>query len=257
MPIFFRELRASRLALLIWSGAISFMLAVCVLLYPVMMEAMSEVDDMFAGMEGMDAALNMLGDFLSYFALECAEMLGLGGALFAAITGAGLLAKEERDRTAEFLLTHPIPRARVVTEKLLSLLASIVLMNAAVIAVTGACIAIIDVEADAKTLALIFLSYLLLHIEIAALTLALSAFMRRGALGIGLGLVIGAYFLNLLASLGEELEFLKYVTPFGYANGTYIVSEQAMELPCLLIGLGVTALSVVAAYWRYVKKDIA
>lgn len=257
MPIFFRELRANRLALLIWSGAISLMLAVCVLIYPVMMEAMAEVDDMFAGMEGMDEAFGMLGDFLSYFALECAEMLGLGGSLFAAITGAAILSKEERDHTAEFLLTHPVSRARVVTEKLLSLLVSILLMNVAVVAVTSACIAVIDVEVDVKALALLFLAYLLLQIEIAALTLALSAFMRRGALGVALGLVIGAYFLNLLASLGEELAFLKYVTPFGYANGSHIVSERAIELPCLLVGLGVTALSIVAAYWRYARKDIA
>ncbi|MER2128192.1 ABC transporter permease subunit [Solibacillus sp.] len=37
-------------------------------------------------------------------------MLGLGGGFFAALLGISALADEEKNRTAEFLLTHPISR---------------------------------------------------------------------------------------------------------------------------------------------------
>jgi ABC-2 type transport system permease protein len=51
---------------------------------------------------GMDK-LNF-GEFMGYFGIECGNVLGLGGALFAALAGISALAKEEKDRTAEFLL---------------------------------------------------------------------------------------------------------------------------------------------------------
>ena len=36
MTLFFHELRQSKLALIIWSAAISFMLGVCIIIYPEM-----------------------------------------------------------------------------------------------------------------------------------------------------------------------------------------------------------------------------
>jgi ABC-2 type transport system permease protein len=54
----------------------------------------------------------------------------------------------------------------------------------------------VDVEADVSTMALIFLSHLILQFEIAAVTFGLSAFLRRGELGLGLGLAFALYFIN-------------------------------------------------------------
>ena len=62
--------------------------------------------------------------------MECYEILGLGGGLFAALTAIAALSKEEREHTAEFLLTHPVSRTRVVTEKLLAVILQVVLLNA-------------------------------------------------------------------------------------------------------------------------------
>ena len=40
------------------------------------------------------------------------------GAIFAIILGAGILAKEERDKTAEFLMVKPVTRSWVLVQKL-------------------------------------------------------------------------------------------------------------------------------------------
>ena len=119
MTLFLHELRTNRLAIIIWSGVISFMLGVCIVIYPEMAPQMTEMTDMFADMGSFTSAFGMdqlnIGEFKGYFVIECGNVLGLGGAFFAAILGISALAKEERDGTAEFLLTHPITRRRVIS----------------------------------------------------------------------------------------------------------------------------------------------
>lgn len=261
MTIFLHELRLNRTALAIWSCAVSFMLGVCIIIYPEMSSQMGDISAMFADMGAFSSAFGMdqlnFGEFMGYFGVECGNVLGLGGALFAAIVGASALAKEEKEHTAEFLLTHPLSRTRIVTEKLLSAVAQVLLLNTAVIAVSCICIFIVGVEADAATLVLVFLAYLILQLEIVAVTFGISAFLRRGELGLGLGFVFSMYFLNILANLTEDLKFIKYVTPFGYADGAYIIPEKALNVKYLAVGLLVTALGIAAAYLKYRKKDIS
>jgi ABC-2 type transport system permease protein len=260
MTVFFHELRRGRIPLLIWSSAIAFMLGVCVIIYPEMSTQMGDISQMFADMGAFSEAFGMdqlnFGEFMGYFGIECGNTLGLGGALFAAIMGASALAKEEREHTAEFLLTHPLSRTRIITEKLLAAMVQVCLLNVAVIAVTFVCIAIVGVDADVKALALLFLAYLILQLEITAVTFGLSAFLRRGELGVGLGLVFAMYFVNILANLTEDAEILKYVTPFGYADGAAVVADGVISVAYLLAGGLITALFVVITFVKYRKKDI-
>ena len=72
----------------------------------------------------------------------------------------------------------------------------------------------------------------------------------------GLGLVFVSYFLNIIANLTEDLEFIKYITPFGYADGAYIISEKAIDIKYLAIGILFSVIGIVAAFLKYSKKDI-
>ena len=133
MTIFLHELKRSKISLLIWSLAIASMLLLCVFIYPEMKSQMDDISTMFADMGSFSAAFGMdkinFGTFIGFFGVECGEIMGLGGALFAAIVGISALAKEEKDHTAEFLLTHPVSRERVLTEKLLAVFVQIIILN--------------------------------------------------------------------------------------------------------------------------------
>lgn len=80
------------------------------------------ISEVFASMGSFTAAFGMdrlgFGTLVGFYAIECGNILGLGGAFFASLCAVNMLSKEERDRTAEFLLSHPVSRRRVVTEKL-------------------------------------------------------------------------------------------------------------------------------------------
>lgn len=261
MTVFKHEMKRGKLSLVIWTAIIAFMLSVCVLIYPEMSKQMHEISDMFADMGSFSSAFGLdqlnFGEFTGYFAIECGNVLGMGGAFFAALLGVSALYKEEKDGTAEFLLTHPISRNKIVTEKLLSVFAQIAVMNATTAAVTSLSILAVGIKADAGIISLLFIAYFFMQIEIAAITFALSAFIRRAGLGIGLGLAAVFYFLNIMAGLTEDAEFLRYLTPFGYTSGAEIVADKMIDPVMLVIGIAVSIISVVIAYTKYSRKDIA
>lgn len=260
MTLIKHELRQGRNALVIWTASIAFLMVICVLMFPEMKGEMEGVSDMFASMGSFTEAFGMdrinFGTLLGFYAVECGNILGLGGAFFASLIAITALAKEEKERTAEFLLTHPVSRFRIVTEKLTAVLIQIVLINAVIWALSAASIAIIGEEIPWKELNLMHLSYFLLQIELAGICFGLSAFLRRGSLGIGLGIATVMYFLNIVANISDSAEFLKYITPFGYTEGADIVANGSLNTAMVLLGMAYTAVGIAAAYWKYCKKDI-
>ncbi len=260
MTLFVHELRSNKLSLIIWSAALSFMLAVCILIYPEMSSQMSEMNDMFSDMGSFSDAFGMnginFGEFEGYFVVECGNVLGLGGAVFAAIFGISALYKEEHNKTAEFLLTQPISKKRIVTEKLLSAVSLIIVMNLTVFAVTVISVLAIGEKVSFGTLALVFIAYLLMQIEIGLITFGISAFAKRGALGIGIGVAFISYFVNIISNLTEALSFLKYITPFGYTDGSVILESSSLEWKYLITATLISVCAVLLAYKKYAKKDI-
>ena len=260
MTVFAFELRHNKTALLIWSAAIAFMLGVSVMIYPEMAPQMSGMTDMFADMGSFTAAFGMdqinFGEFWGYFAIECGNVLGLGGAIFAALTGAAVLSKEQKDNTAEFLLTHPISRTQVVANKLLALFAQIAILNIAVMAVAAAAVSIIGESIKPREFFLIFLAYMLMQLEIGCITFAVSAFSRGRGIGAGIGLALGLYFVNILSNLMEELKPLKYLTPFAYADGAYIVAESSLNVGYILTGTAAAVVALIVGTVHYTRKDI-
>ena len=260
MTLIKHELRQGRLSLTIWTAAVGTLLVICIFLFPEMKGQMEGVNDMFASMGSFTEAFGMdrlnFGTLIGFYAVECGNVLGLGGAFFASLCAAGMLSKEEKDRTAEFLLTHPVSRARIVTEKLVSVYAQIIAMNLVIYGISLGSIAAIGESVPWKELNLLHLAYFLLQAELAGICFGISAFVRRGSAGIGLGIAAGMYFLNLVANIAQAAEFLKYVTPFGYAEGADIIEKGCLDGTLVAIGLALGAIGIGAAYGKYCGKDV-
>lgn len=260
MTLMRHELRQGRVSLAIWTGAIACLLITCIFLFPEMKGEMQIVGNLFASMGSFTAAFGMdrlnFGYLSGFYAVECGNVLGLGGALFAAMCGVAVLAKEEKDHTAEFLLTHPVSRKRIVTEKLCAVLIQVTVLNAVTLILALASIAAIGEKIPWKEILLMHLAYYLLMLEISGICFGISAFLRRGGLGIGLGIAAMMYFLNLIANISDSAKFLKYITPFGYTEGADIVTSGKLDPVLLGLGMLYGVLGICAAYRRYCKKDI-
>ena len=260
MTLVKHEIRQGKTSFLIWTASIGFLLAICIFLFPEMKGQMEGVNDMFASMGAFTEAFGMdrlnFGTLIGFYAVECGNILGLGGAFFAALCAVGILSKEEKDKTAEFLLTHPVSRKRVITEKLIAVLIQITVMNIIIYALAVGSIAAVGEAIPWKEINLLHLAYYLLQLELAGICFGISAFLRKSSAGIGLGIAAMMYFLNLIANIADVVEFLKYMTPFGYCEGADIVSNGRLDGVMVAIGAGLGISGIIIAYLKYTKKDI-
>ena len=260
MTIFKQEIKSQKIAIAIWSLSIGLLIAMCVLMYPDMESQMEGVNDMFSSMGNFTQAFGMdqlnFGTLVGFYAVEGGNILGIGGAFFAAIVAISALMKEEKERTAEFLLTHPVTRVRVITEKLLSTFAIIIILNVVIFGCTVLSIVMIDEEIFWKELILFQLAYLLMQFEIAGICFGISAFIRKSGAGIGIGLAALMYFLNIVANISEDAKVLKYVTPFGYTEGSDIINDGELKIEYIIPGMIIMVVGIILAYAKYTKKDI-
>ena len=260
MTLVKHELMQGKTSFLIWVASIGFLLATCIFLFPEMKGQMDGINDIFASMGSFTEAFGMdrlnFGTLVGFYAVECGNILGLGGAFFATICAVGILSKEEKDRTAEFLLTHPVCRIRIITEKLIAVLIQITAMNLIIYALSVGSIAVIGEEIPWRELSLMHLAHYLLQLELAGICFGISAFLRKGSVGVGLGIAVMMYFLNLIANIAEVAEFLKYITPFGYCEGADIVSNGSLDGIMVTVGMILCIVGISAAYLKYTKKDI-
>ena len=260
MTLVKHELRQGRTALLIWTAAIGFLLTVCVFLFPEMKGEMENIGDMFGSMGAFSDAFGMdqlnFGTLVGFYAIECGNVLGLGGAFYAAICAAGILSKEEKDKTAEFLLSHPVSRTSILTQKLIAVVVQITVMNLVVYLLSVGSMAVIGETIPWKEINLMHLAYYFLQLELGGICFGISAFLRKGSLGAGLGVAVMLYFANLISNMAEVAEFLKYITPFAYCDGADIVTNGKLNLLLLSLGLVVMLIGIGGGYWQYTRKDI-
>ena len=260
MTLIKHELRRGKTSFFIWTSSIGFLLATCIFLFPVMNGLLEGVIDMFASMGSFTEAFGMdrlnFGTLTGFYAVESGNVLGLGGAFFGSLCAVGILSKEEKEKTAEFLLTHPVSRKRIITEKLIAVLIQITAMNIIIYALAVGSIAAIGEEIPLKEISLLHLAYYLLQLELACICFGISAFLHKGSVGVGLGVAVMMYFLNIIANITDVAEFLKYITPFGYCEGADIISKGSLDLTLIIIGTVIGIIGIIIAFLKYTKKDI-
>lgn len=260
MSIVKHELKRGFVPFLIWTLGIAGMIAVCIFLFPEMKKQMEDVNDMFASMGSFTTAFGMdrlnFGTLLGFYSVECGNILGLGGALYAAFIGISYLSKEEKDRTAEFLLAHPISRVRILSEKLLAMCIQVTMLNVLCLATSIACMIYVKEEIPWKEILLIHGAFYILQIEISCICFGLSAYLRKGSVGIGLALAMIMYFLNIVYNITDKVDFLKYVTPFRYCEAADIIETGSLDFQLIGIGLTCAVLCILLAFIHYSRKDI-
>lgn len=260
MTIVKHELKQGKISFIIWTVAVGLLMSVCVFLYPEIKKEMEGVGNMFASMGSFSAAFGMdrlnFGTLTGFYSIESGNVLGLGGAFYASLCAVGILSKEEKERTAEFLLVHPISRRRIITEKLIAVFIQITALNLIVYAVSVGSVLAIGEAVPWKEINFIHFAYYILQLELAGICFGISAFMRKGNIGTGLGVAVVMYFLNLISNMAQKAEFLKYITPFGYCDGADIVTNGSLNFVMVAVGAVIGIGGITVAYIKYTKKDI-
>ena len=262
MNIFFRELKANLKSLLIWGGIVILFVVVGFSKF----SAYEGNPEMLAILDQMPPA--MLSAF-NFEAFNLTTITGFLGVMFnyfalllsiaAAMWGSDIISKEERDKTVEFSLTLPVTRSRVVTAKIFAALVNCI---ALLLITWGAAIAgAAQYQPDSEFfnfLSLIMLAFFTMQLIFLAVGIFLGCAMKqyRRASSIALALLLGTYFLSIVSGLNENLEFLKYFSPFKYFNPATLLHDSKIDLTFIWLSAGIVAVLLVGAYVSYSRRDL-
>jgi ABC-2 type transport system permease protein len=162
--------------------------------------------------------------------------------------GAATLAGEQEKGTLDLLLANPVSRRRVVLEKVLGLVAT-VLVLAAVIAGSVILTAVfVDLGVGSANVVIALLGAALLAILTGLLAMLVGAATGSRAFAVGVPAVVfvASYLISGLSGLVSALHPLRLVSPFYLANGTtplqhgLPVANYGVLLAVCVLLLGVT-----------------
>lgn len=259
MTILKHELRQGLRTALLWALGCAAFILLGMTVYPRVKGNIGMVERMIESMGPLAQAVAMdqliYGEVLGFYAAEAGNVLALGGGMFAAILGLNMLAKEEGRHTAEYLYPHPVSRLWVIVQKFAAILIQILVFCGINLLASLLSFRLLNESYEAAVFWRMQLGIFLLMLHVACLGFGLSAFLSRDSIGLGIGLALLMYFINLLINMEIGIEALRYLTPYYYTHASALLSagfnRHFMRLNALI-----SAGAVLLGTLRYITKDL-
>jgi ABC-2 type transport system permease protein len=259
MNILLHELRVYRKSTIIWTISLIAIAALFMSFFPSFTKDTEEFRKL---LEGYPAALREafginLDNFFSILGFYCygLSFVTLCGAIQAMNLGTSIISKEVREKTADFLLTKPVTRAAVLTNKLLAALLSIIVTNIFyIIAATLFAYQVATEEFDVGIFLLLSLTVLFTQLIFLGIGFIVSVIFQKikSVLTVSLATVFAFYFLGMFSSNDMK----RYLSPFKYFDTAYIMEKSSYEASFMITGAVFLITAIGVSYFIYASKDI-
>ena len=262
--LFVREFKSNLKGTVITSIVVVLYTGLSLLIYSSMQENISKIKDFYYIMpESFQEAFNfhinqwdnVLGFYVTYFVYFVPIITGC----YSIIIGTRLISKEEQFKTAEFLLSRPLSRNQIISSKLYTFFIHILGINllAFFIGLFGSGI-VSDWEFNITSLMILHTYGLLICFVFGLLGFFITVVMKRAKAitGIGIGIVLGTYFFDVMIRVFGKLQFLLYLTPFKYINLEAHSPNYGFDAWRLIYFVGISGLLIVLSFVFYRRKDI-
>ncbi len=260
MVIFKFEIRQLRKSIIAWSLALS---AAIYLMLPVYIKMIANAAD---GMEliGDNAFFDSVGIsmevlstpmgiyyFLTFFIMFACAINGFN-------MGLGVMTKEYKQNSADFLITKPWSRGNVYMSKFLASVVQAVVVGIFYIAASYA--SMMRGTTDVfNSRALVMIAVSIIMVQLLFLTLGMligTIFPKiRATLPVSTGVVFVSYATGSMSRI-TGIDFLRYLSPIHYFNGSSIILTSAYESKYIFALAALLLLFLAAGYQIFRKKDI-
>lgn len=262
MNMFLHEMKAFRKFTITWTLALVGSVVLLLSMFPTIS---GEAEEFKKIMEGFPEAIRMalglyvenIGSILGFYSYVFLY-ISLIGAIQAMILGASIVSKEIREKTADFLLTKPVTRAKIMTSKLLAAFTSLVITNIIYLGAATMMASLVETkEYSAKIFLLLSLTLFFLQLMFLALGIIISVLVPKikTVLSISLGTVFAFFIVGALVSTTGD-NALRYFSPFKYFDFAYIVQNSSYEFSFMMVAVGFIVIAITASYYIYSKRDI-
>ncbi len=264
MNIFIYELKALRKSIAIWVTSLAAFLIMYMAFFPAFSEDAAILDSLMANYpEEMLKAMGLSGNLqlssvIGYFAFTFA-FIQLMLAIQASNYGFGILSAEERDMTADFLLTKPVSRRKIILSKFTAAFTALVFSNIAVWISSFITLEIFrgDQTYDMDKVVIMLTSVILFQLFFLNIGMLISVLVKkvRSVISFSMALAFGTYIINAVRAIIEG-EILGFITPFYLFDPQYVLENGKYNtVPAIVAGV-IIILSAVLCYKLYLRRNI-
>jgi ABC-2 type transport system permease protein len=262
MNVFRRELKANRKALVIWSICMVLLVISGMGKYTAYSSGGASAD-VFNSMPFSLKVLLGIGSFdvskISGFFAFLFPYLEITVAIHAGLIGTSIIAKEEIDKTAEFLMVKPISRTAVIMAKLSAALLNILVLNLVTFLSSIAIVAAYNKgESITKEIVLLFISMFVVQIIYFSVGSFFAAFLKqsKGAGSLTMAVLLSGFILSKVTSLTPHLDILNVLSPFTYFNIEDVVNKGSLNLIILFTGCLLSIALLFACNHFYNRRNL-
>jgi ABC-2 type transport system permease protein len=263
MNIFLKEMKSHRKSLIFWSIGVILMVASGMVKYESLSSSGQSMNEMLSGMPKSMLAVLGIGDFdistaTGYYGLLFIYLL-LMATIHAAMLGATIIAKEERDKTSEFLFVKPVSRNRIITAKLLAAFLNILILN---LVTFFSSIVLVGKYSDGEVvtgdIAITMAGMFILQLLFMVIGSSLAAVKRKSktAASIATGVLLITYIISVAIDLNENIVWLKYLTPFKYFEAKNVMFGGGLDIVYVLLSIIIIGVLGAITYISYQKRDL-
>lgn len=265
LNIFFRELRSHLKSFIVWSVSMLFLIAAGMMKYSAYSktgEAVNEIfDQLPAGVlkvMGFEPGTDFsnAGVFYSIFFIYFIMLM----VVHSCMLGSSIIIKEERDKTADFLLVKPIKRWQIVTSKVVAASLMVILFNLLTFISSVWFVEPYNTSGESLVLPILRLCIALLIIQFIFLGVGffLGSWAKRAerASGLATSIIMGTFLLKVLIDLRSELDGLIFLTPFKYFNSYHVMFDGDLNPVYIVLSVCISIAATVLAYLFFQKRDI-
>ncbi|MBU3183048.1 ABC transporter permease subunit [Clostridium psychrophilum] len=262
MNMFIHELKAYRKSTIIWTCSLITLVVLFLSMFPAFSKEAATFKEIMKGFPepirkamglSVDSISSILG-FYSYMFLYTT----LCGAIQAMNLGTSIISKESRAKTADFLLTKPVTRTKIMTAKLMAALTCLVITNVAYLIASSFMVSFVSTKNYSyKIFFMISITLFFIQLMFLALGILISVIVPKikSVLPISLGTVFTFFIVGMFAATTND-DVMRYITPFKYFDPNYILKNSSYEVSFIIIAILFIITAITTSYFVYSKKDI-
>ncbi len=265
MNIFKQEFKMKIKSTIIWSLSMGSFMVFYMAFYPAMAkDAVAFESIMNSFPKEMLLALGLsetlsLASLMGYFALTF-TMVQLAIAIQSAIYGVSILSEEERELTADFLLSKPVSRSEIYLSKLFAAIANLLISAITVGVSMFVALALFNGNTtfNFSSVIMLVLTIPIFQLVFLSVGMLVSLMMKkvRSVLSLAMGLSISLYVINSVSSIIDN-NILALLSPFYYFEANHILVERSYNLSLLVLAIMIIITSLATSYYLYINKDIS
>lgn len=252
-----------RFSILWWSVGIFVLIFLTLIFYPSFKDEAVQFQQSFADLP--DSAVQLLGgstDFFSPIGYLNSQVFFIVLPLLLSILGislgAGVIAKEEQDKTIESLLARPISRSKFLLAKVLAGVSILTFVTLVGLITTIASVKFVDLEVPVVKIIFVMLACFLLALSFGAIAFIFTATGRaRGAsIGIATAFALGGYVISSLSGTVDWLKIPSKLFSFDYYHSEAIL-RGSYNWSNVWFFIAVTLVLGVISWFIFKKRDLA